>query len=70
MLSSLVKVKVQKDFDGSFESFNRGQFNDAVLECIPVPECSREKLYLLLLLLAHLINRQDEVFHGFGRRSP
>ena len=27
-------------------------------------------VWLLLLLLARLINRQDEVFRGFGRRSP
>ena len=28
------------------------------------------QLYMLLLLLARLINRQDVVFRGFGRRSP
>ena len=42
----------------------------AAVECSAATPEEEDKALNTLLLLAHLINRQDEVFHGFGRRSP
>ena len=43
LCSVVVDAELLNGFDGSVELVNRGLFNDALCERIPVSECSRRK---------------------------